>query len=216
MHGRDHAPDGPDPVPMGGHIIADEGIKLPTQPVLNFIGAGVTATDNPTDGTTDVTIPGGGGGGGSPTYPAYLSGYAADITVATMFSGYLALGHVHRSGVSISPDGKTVSIDTSGTYEVLAIGLAQIDGPATIPGTGLDTLSMMLEVNGVGGSAGGYTETIAMLPSDIISGRSWVVPMAMLDQQVFTAGDGLKFQAANNANITIGFGRWRVLVRRLA
>ncbi len=36
----------------GGHTIKDEGDPLPQRQVLNFIGAGVTATDNP--GTTLV------------------------------------------------------------------------------------------------------------------------------------------------------------------
>jgi len=43
----------------GGHIIEDEGVPLPQQPALNFVGAGVTATDGV--GKTVVTIPGGGG-----------------------------------------------------------------------------------------------------------------------------------------------------------
>ena len=43
-----------------GHIIQNEGVDLPAQARLNFIGAGVTATDNA--GVTDITIPGGGGG----------------------------------------------------------------------------------------------------------------------------------------------------------
>lgn len=31
----------------GGHVIEDEGVPLPAEPALNFIGAGVTAADNP-------------------------------------------------------------------------------------------------------------------------------------------------------------------------
>ena len=43
----------------GGHVIEDEGTPLSQRPNMNFIGAGVTASD---DGeTTNVTIPGGGG-----------------------------------------------------------------------------------------------------------------------------------------------------------
>jgi len=44
----------------GGHGIQDEGTPLPTKPNLNFIGAGVTASDGVED-TTDITIAGGGG-----------------------------------------------------------------------------------------------------------------------------------------------------------
>lgn len=61
----------------GGHEIQDEGDALPAQPALNFIGAGVTVTDNPGNGTTDVTIPGGGGGAASITEITY-----ADIETA--------------------------------------------------------------------------------------------------------------------------------------
>ena len=46
-------------VEVNGHIIQDEGIDLPQQPRLNFIGPNVTATDNPATNTTDVTITGG-------------------------------------------------------------------------------------------------------------------------------------------------------------
>jgi hypothetical protein len=43
----------------GGHTIQDEGTPLTQRTALNFVGAGVTATD--TAGVTVVTIPGGGG-----------------------------------------------------------------------------------------------------------------------------------------------------------
>jgi len=43
-----------------GHTIQDEGTPLTARANLNFIGAGVTATDNAGTGATDVTIPGGG------------------------------------------------------------------------------------------------------------------------------------------------------------
>lgn len=49
------------PVGEGGHIIEDEGIPLAQQPALNFLGAGVTASNAP--GKTNVTIPGGAGSG---------------------------------------------------------------------------------------------------------------------------------------------------------
>jgi hypothetical protein len=41
-----------------GHIIQDEDVDLPQQQRLNFIGSGVTATNNPGNGSTDVTIEG--------------------------------------------------------------------------------------------------------------------------------------------------------------
>lgn len=45
-----------------GHIIQDEGVDLNQRARLNFVGDGVTATDNAGTGATDVTIPGGGAG----------------------------------------------------------------------------------------------------------------------------------------------------------
>jgi len=56
--------------PAGGgsaHVVQDEGAALTQRAALNFVGAGVTATDNAANGRTIVTIPGGSGGGSS--YP---------------------------------------------------------------------------------------------------------------------------------------------------
>lgn len=41
-----------------GHAIQDEGIQLTSRPALDFVGPGVTATDDPTNDKTIVTIPG--------------------------------------------------------------------------------------------------------------------------------------------------------------
>jgi len=58
----------PNPVPQGYNVffdiiqlIQDEGTPLPFQPTINFIGAGVIATDDPANNRTNVTIPGGAG-----------------------------------------------------------------------------------------------------------------------------------------------------------
>jgi hypothetical protein len=45
----------------GGHTIEDEGAPLTTRTKLNFVGAGVTVTDDSGDDATVVTIPGGSG-----------------------------------------------------------------------------------------------------------------------------------------------------------
>lgn len=45
---------------ISGHVIEDEGIALPQKPIIDFQGAGVTATD--VAGKTIVTIPGSSGG----------------------------------------------------------------------------------------------------------------------------------------------------------
>jgi len=43
--------------------LLEEGVIVATRPKINFIGASVTAADNPGDGRIDVTIAGGGGAG---------------------------------------------------------------------------------------------------------------------------------------------------------
>lgn len=46
-------------------IVQEEGVLAGARPILNFIGAGVTAVDNPGSDRVDITIP----GGGTPTFP---------------------------------------------------------------------------------------------------------------------------------------------------
>ena len=43
--------------------VEDEGTLLPRRGKIDFVGAGVTATDDILNNKTIVTIPGGGGGG---------------------------------------------------------------------------------------------------------------------------------------------------------
>lgn len=51
-----------------GHEIWDEGLLKGPQGILDFVGPGVTVTEDVGIGKLIVTIPGGGGGGGAPTY----------------------------------------------------------------------------------------------------------------------------------------------------
>jgi hypothetical protein len=46
----------------------DEGTALPSRTVLNFVGSGVTATDDSANGRTNVTVPGSQGGSSSLTF----------------------------------------------------------------------------------------------------------------------------------------------------
>jgi hypothetical protein len=65
----------------GGHTIADEGTPLTQRATLDFVGAGVTVTDDEENGKTVITIPGGeGGGGGEPTQitPIYTQVYRSN------------------------------------------------------------------------------------------------------------------------------------------
>ncbi len=71
--------------PIG--VVKDEGSALTARGALNFIGAGVAATDNPGTGNTDVTITGGAVNLGRPKSASQtlfsIPGVAADRTPAT-------------------------------------------------------------------------------------------------------------------------------------
>src|SRR3972149_6064266 len=54
---------------LSPHVIQDEGDPLTAEPALNFVGAGVTVSDDPGVATI-VTIPGGGGANAEPLYVA--------------------------------------------------------------------------------------------------------------------------------------------------
>lgn len=63
------------------HTIEDEGVALTQRAVLNFVGAGVTVSDDATAGETVVSIPGGGSG----------ASFAPIITLGAAIN-YLSLG----------------------------------------------------------------------------------------------------------------------------
>jgi hypothetical protein len=84
-----------DPVSGGGGQIQDEGIDLPSRSKTNFVGAGVTATDDAAGDRTVVTITGGGAGGSGTNWvlttdPAVNAianeGYIAGATIDQIFT----------------------------------------------------------------------------------------------------------------------------------
>src|SRR5215467_8388977 len=54
-------PQGPPGPRANCFSVMDEGQQLPPQQILNFVGSGVTATDDPASGRTTITIPGAAG-----------------------------------------------------------------------------------------------------------------------------------------------------------
>jgi hypothetical protein len=72
----------------GGHVIRDEGIDLPQRGKIDFVGAGVTATDDAAGDLTVVTIAGGGGAGFTGgTISAVWGATSATISESTAPSG---------------------------------------------------------------------------------------------------------------------------------
>jgi hypothetical protein len=64
--------------------VEDEGVALPPETILNFVGAGVSAADDPANARTTVTIAGGGGGGIQfDTYPQAGGWLYVETTDAT-------------------------------------------------------------------------------------------------------------------------------------
>src|SRR5215475_14138145 len=53
-------PTGPQGIPGALNLVQDEGANLPTRSNINFVGTGVTATDDGANNRINVTIPGGG------------------------------------------------------------------------------------------------------------------------------------------------------------
>jgi hypothetical protein len=137
-----------------------------------------------------------------------------DPSIAANFSGLLTWTQIHTSGVTIS--GTNITIVTAGTYAIIAAGGGYLQGPAA-GGSGYANpqLEMQLNINGSIGTAPNYGHPIALLPMDIPSGRTWVVPMTLLGQQVLAAGDVLTLRAINACNAVAYFTDWRVVVRRL-
>lgn len=112
----------------GGAIlgIQDEGTPLPVRMNMNFVGAGVAATDDAANGRTVVTIPGGGGGGGGAgaltrIAQVVLAAPAASIAFATIPNTYENLILQIVGAMSGAVGGEVVGIqlngDTGGNYD---------------------------------------------------------------------------------------------------
>jgi hypothetical protein len=148
---------------FAGHTIQDEGIDLPTETYLNFIGSMVTVTDNPGNSATDVTLalpPGEGwpftattvdpGGQADYTCPctaldnAYAGGivlvgpgvYVEDFTIPAG----VALVGLGRTGVRISGYVTVGSGSWFENFEISASGEHAIIIPAGTSGANLVNL----------------------------------------------------------------------------
>ena len=144
-------------LPSGGsaHVVQDEGTPLPQRANLNFVGAGVTATDDFDNNATVVTIPGGVGGAGDavvweitqPGHPFTTIGqpiYSSDgATWANAAADDAATVHVAVTAEIVSPSvfkaqlsgiltGITAATLTPGTYYYLADNGTLSATPGTI------------------------------------------------------------------------------------
>lgn len=92
----------------GGHTIQDEGTPLTQRTNLNFVGAGVTVTDDAGNGATVVTIPSGGGAG-------LPDGDYGDITVSGSTTALTIDNDVVSNAKLANMTTKTYKGRTSGT-----------------------------------------------------------------------------------------------------
>lgn len=72
----------------GYRLIQDEGTDLTRRRTIDFVGAGVTATDDAANERTLVTIPGGGGGAVTQIANSTLGGSAASFDITSISSSY--------------------------------------------------------------------------------------------------------------------------------
>lgn len=137
-----------------GHTIQDEGVSLTARTKLNFVGAGVTVTDDAGNDQTDVTIPGPTiDGSGAATRVAFWSdadtlSSNANFTYDTALSKLTLQGDFIVSGGDFQLNGGAGFIfDSGGANETNLtlegsglIGISDINGSkAILDVTGIDT-----------------------------------------------------------------------------
>jgi len=168
---------------LGGHVIKDEGTKLTQRQNLNFIGAGVAATDNAATDATDVTITATGGGAligveyttgsGNFTVPSNIS--AVWVTMVAGGSGGSAStaaangGGGGGSGESVEGEFLKVTASSTVAYSVGTGGASATNGNDTTFGalTVRGGVKGLTTVAGTGGGArGGVAGTGGTVPAN--------------------------------------------------
>jgi hypothetical protein len=87
----------------GGHGIRDEGIDLPQRGKIDFVGAGVTATDDAAGDRTVVTIAASGGGGAVLSLPYQSSDPAAVTGTLIIFARANGNPHMRKDDGTVYP-----------------------------------------------------------------------------------------------------------------
>lgn len=93
-----------------GHTIQDEGIPLTARTNLNFVGAGVTTTDDSGNNATIVTIP------GNPTSIVDITGTKAQFDTACTDGNFLYAGDVTQYTDEMAQDAIGAMVSSAFTY----------------------------------------------------------------------------------------------------
>lgn len=153
-----------------GHTIQDEGSSLPTRAYLNFVGSGVTVTDDSANNRTLVTISGGSSSGTSGTYTPTISGSTnvQSVSVASDFM-YIRVGSYITVNGSVYVDPTAANTNT---YVYMSLPVAS---NLTVDGD-LFGVAACAEQSQPGGTVeAGIPEDRAMLnicPANV-NGRYW-------------------------------------------
>lgn len=155
-------------VGVSGHVIKEDGTPLTQRANLNFIGAGVTATDNPGTDSTDVTVPL--GGGGTVTSVASANGSITVTNPSTTPDLAVVQSPKLTTGRTISTTGDVAY--TSGSFD----GTGNVTGAAT-----LATVNANLGSFGTASATGQFTVNAKGLITAAASVAISIVSSAVTD-----------------------------------
>ena len=119
----------------GPPLLQDEGLAVPVQPTLNFMGAGVTVTDDAANARTLITIPGGGAGSVPTGTGLYKVLAGAMVSAAALLVNADVSASAAIAGTKISPDFGAQNILTSGTINGGAVSGTSLTSSGSVGGT---------------------------------------------------------------------------------
>lgn len=118
---EDYAADG-----SGGHEIQDEGVALTQRAALDFVGDGVTVTDDSGNDKTVVTIPG--GGGVADSIPTFTAAHAVGVGTLRWYNDTGNSITIAGARATISSD----AVDAATVVDVNVDDVSALDAPISI------------------------------------------------------------------------------------
>jgi hypothetical protein len=191
----------------GGHVIQDEGTPLTARANLNFVGAGVTATDDAGNNATVVTIPGG-GGVGALTDSHIFVGNASNVATDVPLSGDAAMANTGALSLLGVAAGHIVYVPLAGDIQTYVN--AANAGDTLILASGeyiiTDTITINKQLNIRGqGSAGFLTAPVTFGHGTLISCVDDSVTALQIDSSNVRISDlSINMQGDTATGISVG------------